>query len=478
MGVPASTDEVSPLRQAGQGSTLMLIPLNTDAPIYHFPFACIAMVVVNCVAFLVTGWGLMENVSQWSPWALAYGDGLHPVQWITSNFIHMGPAHLIGNMVFLWGFGLVVEGKLGWWKFLLVYLAIGISECAVEQTIMLGHSPEAAATQLAEELIDIDDVFDEDAVAELKAAGLSEEEIDAKKEEFREELQTFATEIEMSYAQFNGSCGASSIIYGMLAMSLVWAPKNEVTLLLFIGFRAVTFEATIMSFSAWYIGLEILIATFEGFAIATSTLHLMGAAAGFGIGTLMLKKDLVDCEDWDLFSVLSGNYGSRARDRYGNRIEREPRKGNAAGASSESETGRKREPKKKSLRSAAGAKKKLTEVERFVEAQEFDTAYDELYNARLRDPEAMLDEPVLKSLAIGLAKSRQWNEAVKLMQEYIDSFPETANPIRLRLANVFLKAFEDGKSALRILKEVDQKTLSEDALASFRKLVNAAKQRK
>ena len=94
-------------------------------------------------------------------------------------------------------------------------------------------------------------------------------------------------------------------------MSLVWAPRNEVTLLLIIAFRAVTFEATIMSFSAWYIGMEVLVATFEGFAIATATLHLMGAAAGFGVGTLMLKKAWSTaktgiCSQWKLRGTSTG----------------------------------------------------------------------------------------------------------------------------------------------------------------------------
>ena len=452
----------------------MLIPLNTDAPIYHFPFACIAMIVVNCFTFLATGWGSMENVDQWSPWALAHGDGLHPVQWITSNFIHMGAAHLIGNMIFLWGFGLVVEGKLGWRKFLLVYLAIGVAQCAVEQTMMLGHTPEAAAESFVEDVFDIDDVFNEDMIASLEVQGLSEEEIKEQKEEYREQRQSLVSEVELSYAQFSGSCGASAIIYGMLAMSLVWAPRNEVTLLLFIAFRAITFEATIMTFSAWYIGVEILVATFEGFAIATSTLHVMGAAAGFGIGTIMLKNGMVDCEDWDLFSVLSGNYGARARDRYGNRIVPENRK-KKADATAETESGRKKEPKKKSLNSAAGAKKKLAEVEHFVEAAEYDTAYDELYNARLRAPDAMLDESVLKPLAIGLAKRKLWDEAAELMQEYIDAYPEGSDTMRLRLANVFLKGTSDGRSALRALKEVDQETLSDEARSTFKKLTKAAK---
>lgn len=454
----------------------MLIPLNTDAPIYHFPFACIAMIVVNCFTFLATGWGSMENVDQWSPWALAHGDGLHPVQWITSNFIHMGAAHLIGNMIFLWGFGLVVEGKLGWWRFLAVYLSIGVAQCAVEQTIMLGHTPEAAAESFVEDVFDIDAEFDEDMIASLEMQGFSEEEIEEKKEEYSEELQSLISEVELSYAEFSGSCGASAIIYGMLAMSLVWAPRNEVTLLLIIAFRAVTFEATIMSFSAWYIGLEVLVATFEGFAIATATLHLMGAAAGFGVGTLMLKKGMVDCEDWDLFSVLSGNYGARARDRYGNRIVPESRKKKADATSETASDKKKKEPKKKSLRSAAGAKKKLAEVEHFVEAGEFDTAYDELYNARLRAPDAMLDESVLKPLAIGLAKRRQWDEAAELMQEYIDAYPESSDTMRLRLANVFVKGTQDGRSALRVLKEVDQEMLPDEARTTFRKLTKAAKE--
>lgn len=453
----------------------MLIPLNTDAPIYHFPFACIAMIVVNFFAFLATGWGMMENVDQWSPWALAYGDGLHPVQWITSNFIHMGPAHLIGNMVFLWGFGLVVEGKLGWWKFLLVYLVIGMSQCAVEQIIMLGHTPEAAADELIDDIFDIDEAFDDETIAQMEAEGFSKEQIEEQKEEFRLELEEFTSEIELTYAQFNGSCGASAIIYGMLAMSLVWAPRNEVTLLLFIAFRTITFEATIMSFSAWYIGLEILVATLEGFAIATSTLHLMGAAAGFGIGTVMLKQNMVDCEDWDLFSVLSGNYGARARDRYGNKIEPGRRK-KKADASVDAESNQKKKPRKTSLRSAAGAKKKLAEVEHFVEAGEFETAYDELYNARLRAPDAMLEDSILKPLAIGLAKRKRWEEAAELMQEYINAYPESGDTMRLRLASVFLKGSQDGRAALRILKEVNQESLTDDARATFKKLVKAAKE--
>ena len=112
----------------------------------------------------------------------------------------------------------------------------------------------------------------------------------------------------------------------------------------------------------------------------------------------------------------------------------------------------------------------------FVEAGEFDAAYDELYNARLRAPEATLDEPVLKVLAIGLAKKRQWDEAAELMQEYIDACPDSSDSMRLRLANVLLKGTNDGRAAFRVLKEVNQEALSEDAHTTFKKLLKTAKE--
>ena len=38
--------------------------------------------------------------------------------------------------------------------------------------------------------------------------------------------------------------------------------------------------------------------------------HLIGAAIGFVVGTVLLKQRWVDCENWDLFAVINGTYGS------------------------------------------------------------------------------------------------------------------------------------------------------------------------
>ncbi|MFQ5505791.1 MAG: rhomboid family intramembrane serine protease [Planctomycetota bacterium] len=45
---------------------------------------------------------------------------------VTYMFLHAGPMHLLGNMIFLWVFGDNVEGRLGRARFLLFYLLSGI----------------------------------------------------------------------------------------------------------------------------------------------------------------------------------------------------------------------------------------------------------------------------------------------------------------------------------------------------------------
>ncbi len=45
---------------------------------------------------------------------------------VTANFLHAGGEHLWGNMLFLFIFGLILEKRVGWKKFLLIFLVAGI----------------------------------------------------------------------------------------------------------------------------------------------------------------------------------------------------------------------------------------------------------------------------------------------------------------------------------------------------------------
>lgn len=123
----------------------MLIPYSTDAPIYHYPIATVTLIVINVIVFFGVSIGVsevshqvafeLEPAPDWrEELLLQYGQGLRPWQWITNMFMHANIVRLVGNMIFLWSFGLVLEGKMGWLLFLTVYVGMGCFQSFLLQT--------------------------------------------------------------------------------------------------------------------------------------------------------------------------------------------------------------------------------------------------------------------------------------------------------------------------------------------------------
>ena len=310
----------------------MFLPYSTDAPIYYFPWMTIVLIVANGTTFAITMMGLQSD-----GWLLTYGDGLHPVQWVAYNFLHFGPFHLIGNMFFLWAFGIVVEGKLGWWKFLALYLSIGILGGILIQTAMLGHVPRdhlsrqtvppfepnfpAFGGSVFAQDFGIEDAMDDTDNDDplppgmngnpLNQAGVIDPDLDPINDDFPEDPADTVTTLPDSR---DGAGGASLIIYGLMAIVLVWAPRNEIHCV-WIGLRAGTFEFEYLYFCGFYIATEILSAVFSirGFEVSSEIGHATGALIGFGFGTLLVKQNWVDCENWDLYSVMAGKHDAAMR---------------------------------------------------------------------------------------------------------------------------------------------------------------------
>jgi len=214
----------------------MLIPYGMDAPVYHIPVGTIGLIATNTAIFCLT---LDTNTT---PYCLALGSGLHPTQWLSHMFLHANLAHLLGNMIFLWCFGLIVEGKLGWWKFLPLYLAIGMTVGLVIQVAMLGGSSSHAL-------------------------------------------------------------GASAAISGIMVMACLWAPENEVQLVWIIFYRPYYFEARTLVVGAWFVGWDILYLCFIKSIASGPGAHLLGGLLGVGVAFVFLKRHWVDCEGWDIISV-------------------------------------------------------------------------------------------------------------------------------------------------------------------------------
>jgi rhomboid family protein len=132
-----------------------VIPLRDANPTRRTPIVTLAIVIACGVVF---GWelGLLASgeaafeaaISEWGvvPGQLtaAFGRGeffsVESFTLITSQFLHGGWLHLLGNLLYLWIFGNNVEDRLGRGGFLLFYLVGGVL-AALAQVAIDPNSP-------------------------------------------------------------------------------------------------------------------------------------------------------------------------------------------------------------------------------------------------------------------------------------------------------------------------------------------------
>ena len=265
-----------------------MIPISTDAPIYHYPIATVTMIVINILFFFAfCGEPDFENATfyngQKEPLSAAEVDReyerlmaedpataeayiesldielgylpqfflslefgkIRPWQWVSNNFMHADLGHLIGNMIFLWGFGLIVEGKGGPILFTAIYLAIGT---VYGMLLQLGSLP-----------------FLDEGIA----------------------------------------LGASAVIFGLLAVCVIWAPANEFT----VFFGRFFLDVPILVYGGLFFFKEVVFWGLKGFAMDSELLHILGFLVGIPAAIFLVRSGRVDCEGWDIFSYLSGKTG-------------------------------------------------------------------------------------------------------------------------------------------------------------------------
>jgi membrane associated rhomboid family serine protease len=98
--------------------TILLIGANVAVSLWQWILpAESGRTLVQAAALIPARLGGLSPVSGISP----------PLTLLTSQFLHAGPLHLGGNMLFLWIFGNNVEDEFGSLRFLLFYLLSGIA---------------------------------------------------------------------------------------------------------------------------------------------------------------------------------------------------------------------------------------------------------------------------------------------------------------------------------------------------------------
>jgi len=373
----------------------MLIPYGTDAPVYYWPLATVGLIVANVVAFVGVMNGTLPVIDDWLLW---YGDGLHPVQWLLSMFMHGGIVHLVGNMVFLWVFGLVVEGKLGWWKFLACYLAIGVTQSMFEQIVMLNYQGDVA-----------------------------------------------------------GSLGASAAIFGVMGMAVVWAPLNDIHCLWALRlYLAGSVDVPIIGFAALYAGMETLFLLLPGDS-GSSWLHLSGMAIGIPMALILLQAKLVDCEGWDLLHYIRGEHGSDQK-----------------------------KPRQTEHAAAIEARQQHRDEQQLHEAQKQFAFYLQNGNAvaalllyeKMREVGGGLSLAYSEFLTLinALHTAKRWKDSAPLMAECIERFPDRADPIRVKLAQICVVELERPGKALELLTDVDSSKLPEKHAVLAQRVAAKARQ--
>lgn len=358
----------------------MIFPIGTDAPVYYWPYGTVGLIIANLLVFFAGAFGALPVESLQLDW----GQGLHPVQWVTSSFMHGGLFHLIGNMLVLWVFGLVVEGKLGAPRFIACYMGIAVGESALEQLLMLGYSGDPT-----------------------------------------------------------GSLGASTAIYGLMAIATVWAPRNNITFFywLFIVFSG-TFDIPVAIVCVIYFGFDLLDILFAGGGPATGWLHMAGLLFGFPLGVVMLRTGVIDCEGWDLFHVWRGDPGAEKQKEQEHQQRMELR----------AEKRRRREEE-----TLTAARQQL---HKYLAAGNGPAALKLLEKMSEVGEGLELDEKELAHLVKGLHATGRWRESAPHMARLIERRDgREADLLRLKLAQICVVELGRPGRALELLDQVDAPAL-------------------
>jgi hypothetical protein len=217
--------------------------------------------------------------------------------------------------------------------------------------------------------------------------------------------------------------------------------------------RPVTFEMQVAWFAALYVGIDVAMTLLLGAGAAGSVAHLMGAAMGFGVGLALLKAGVVDCQDYDLLSVLSGTYG----------VDKEKKREERKAAESKIDVESRRDEQ------ALEARRKF---DAYLQIDKPEEALAVRARAEHMGRPLELDRQELLRLITGLHKHKLWAKSAPVMAELLERFPQDSQAVRIKLAQICLMELEKPNRAMELLEGLDGAALP-PAHEELRKKISA-----
>ena len=221
-------------------------------------------------------------------------------------------------------------------------------------------------------------------------------------------------------------------------------------------FRIFHFDVSILTLAGFYLVLQIVYASFTGFAMSSAVLHLFGAGVGLGVGVLMLKRNWVDCENWDLFAVMRGTYGSTTFseeiDYRDEAVQSRLREGVRKSSAETSNRTDNPDPSR--------ATEALQHMRYCLQSGKPSDALTEYRRVIEFNPQQQFDPAELRMLIDGLCEARLWNEAGPLLERFVEQYSDD-DLLRLKLAAMLVEIEQRPRHALRVLHQLPQRGLDE-----------------
>jgi membrane associated rhomboid family serine protease len=121
---------------------MFVFPLRAKNVPERTPYVTLSLIAVNVLAYALTSDHFL-TLKDWAmdDFAVSHSH-LTVFRIFTALFLHANLLHIAGNMWFLWLFGSAIEGRLGPWRYLCVYLAAGVTGTLLHDMVIGLHNPD------------------------------------------------------------------------------------------------------------------------------------------------------------------------------------------------------------------------------------------------------------------------------------------------------------------------------------------------
>lgn len=386
---------------------MIVIPYWTNAPIYYYPVVTVVLMLVNTVVSVFA----LTNPEYLEAMVLRTDGTLDPVTWLTSFFIHMDYSHLLGNLLFLWCFGVIVEGRIGHLWMAICYLAVGLLESAGLQLTAVAWS----------------------------------------------QVETL---------ELRGALGASSAIYGLMVMSFLWSFDDDLIsfVLLYPFYINWGLEVSVTIYCVIYLAFDLLEAMLQGYS--TGLLHVTGAMVGLLVGLVVTPTGILRGDKPTLFGWL--------RNRMGGPNSKSGNSKPAGSATAPAENPEEQRRQAQLDRQREELRTLFQRVQTLLMTRQFELAEERMRHLVATHPLGAWDPETMMAIIRGHRDNKAWEKADNLLKLFCEEFPkQDFTAVRIQWAEVKL-GLDMPRKAIGLLKTLQGQPVAAQQKAAIRSIATRA----